>query len=123
MAAGFLVMAAAAHLVAAGNQVGMGWLATTYLLHTWAELALSAVGMSAMTRLVPPSLLGQSMGLWFVSLALGNLLASRIAGNFDPAHLPAMPGRFMHIVRFGVMCAAGLAISLPFMRRWMRETP
>jgi hypothetical protein len=58
-----------------------------------------------------------------VSLALGNLLASRIAGNFDPAHLEAMPGEFMHIVWFGVLCAAGLAISLPFMRRWMQERP
>lgn len=123
MAAGFLVMAAAARLVAAGNQVGMGWLAATYLLHTWAELALSPVGMSATTRLVPPGLVGQSLGLWFVSLALGNLLASRIAGNFDPAHLEAMPGEFMHIVWFGVLCAAGLAISLPFMRRWMQERP
>ena len=123
MAAGFLVMAAAARLVAAGHQVGMGWLAATYLLHTWAELALSPVGMSATTRLVPPRFIGQSLGLWFVSLSLGNLLASRIAGNFDPAHPEALPGEFMHIVGFGTLCAAGLAISLPFMRRWMREAP
>jgi proton-dependent oligopeptide transporter, POT family len=121
MAAGFLVMAAAARLVVAGNQVGMGWLAATYLLHTWAELSLSPVGMSATTRLVPQRFVGQSLGLWFVSLALGNLLAGRIAGNFDPAHREAMPGEFMHIVYFGLLCAAGLAISLPYLRRWMRE--
>jgi proton-dependent oligopeptide transporter, POT family len=120
MAAGFLVMAAAARLVVSGHQVGMGWLAATYLLHTWAELALSPVGMSATTRLVPARFVGQGLGLWFVSLALGNLLASRIAGNFDPAHPEALPGEFMQIVRFGAVCAAGLAISLPFMRRWMR---
>ncbi len=122
MAAGFLVMAGAARLVAAGHQVGMQWLVITYLLHTWAELALSPVGMSATTRLVPQRLVGQSLGLWFVSLALGNLLASRIAGNFDPAHPEAMPGEFLHIVWFGTLCALGLAITLPWMRRWMRDT-
>jgi POT family proton-dependent oligopeptide transporter len=121
MAAGFLVMAAAARLVVTGHQAGMGWLGATYLLHTWAELALSPVGMSATTRLVPARFLGQSLGLWFVSLALGNLLASRIAGNFDPAHVEAMPREFLHIAGFGIVCAAGLAISMPFMRRWMRE--
>ena len=41
---------------------------------------------------MPPRFVGQSLGLWSVSLALGNLLASRIAGNFDPAHREAMPG-------------------------------
>ena len=123
MAAGFLVMAAAAKLVAAGHQVGIGWLTAAYLLHTWGELALSPVGMSATTRLVPDRLIGQALGLWFVSLSLGNLLASRIAGNFDPAHREAMPGEFMHIVWFGTLCAAGLALSLPLMRRWMQPAP
>lgn len=121
MAAGFLVMAAAARLVAAGHTVGMGWLTATYLLHTWAELSLSPVGMSATTRLVPARLVGQGLGLWFVSLALGNLLASRIAGTFDPAHRESLPAQFMHIVWFGVLCAAGLALSLPLMRRWMNQ--
>jgi POT family proton-dependent oligopeptide transporter len=121
MAAGFLVMAAAARLVAAGHTVGMGWLTATYLLHTWGELSLSPVGMSATTRLVPARLVGQGLGLWFVSLALGNLLASRIAGTFDPAHPESMPAQFMHIVWFGVLCAAGLALSLPLMRRWMNQ--
>jgi POT family proton-dependent oligopeptide transporter len=121
MAGGFLVMAAAARLVAAGHQVGIGWLMATYLLHTWGELALSPVGMSATTRLVPDRLVGQALGLWFVSLSLGNLLASRIAGQFDPAHREAMPGQFMHIVWFGTLCAAGLALSLPLMRRWTQQ--
>jgi proton-dependent oligopeptide transporter, POT family len=121
MAAGFLVMAAAARLVVAGHTVGMGWLTATYLLHTWAELALSPVGLSATTKLVPARFLGQGLGLWFVSLSLGNLLASRIAGNFNSAHRDAMPGEFMRIVWFGTLCAAGLALSLPLMRRWMNQ--
>ncbi len=119
MSAGFIVMAAAAQRVAAGHLVGMGWLTVTYLLHTWGELALSPVGMSAVSKLVPPRFVSQSLGVWFVSLSLGNLLAGRMAGEIGAGNLAAMPGQFMHIVWFGAICAAGVALALPLMRRWM----
>jgi POT family proton-dependent oligopeptide transporter len=119
MGAGFLVMAAAARLVAGGHMVGMGWLTVTYLLHTWGELCLSPVGLSATSKLVPARFVSQSLGIFFVSLSLGNLLAGRIAGNFDPANLAAMPGQFMFIVWFAAVSAALLVLMMPLMRRWM----
>jgi POT family proton-dependent oligopeptide transporter len=119
MAAGFVVMAAAARLVAGGHMVGMGWLTVTYLLHTWGELCLSPVGLSATSKLVPPRFVSQSLGIFFVSLSLGNLLAGRIAGDFDPTRLAAMPGQFMFIVWFAVASAALLVLMMPLMRRWM----
>jgi proton-dependent oligopeptide transporter, POT family len=119
MGLGFLVMAAAARLVAGGHMVGMGWLSVTYLLHTWAELALSPVGLSVTTKLAPPRFVSQSLGIFFVSLSLGNVLAGRIAGDFDATHLAAMPGQFMFIFWFAAASAALLALSLPLMRRWM----
>ena len=112
-------MAAAARLVAGGHLVGMGWLSVTYLLHTWAELALSPVGLSVTTKLVPPRFVGQSLGIFFVSLSLGNLLAGRIAGDFDASNLAAMPGQFMFIFWFAAASALLLALSLPLLRRWM----
>jgi POT family proton-dependent oligopeptide transporter len=119
MGAGFLVMAAAARLVAGGHIVGMGWLTVTYLLHTWGELCLSPVGLSATSKLVPARFVSQSLGIFFVSLSLGNLLAGRIAGDFDPTNLAAMPGQFMFIVWFAVASAAALVLMMPRMRRWM----
>jgi proton-dependent oligopeptide transporter, POT family len=119
MGAGFLVMAAAARLVAGGHMVGMGWLTVTYLLHTWGELCLSPVGLSATSKLVPARFVSQSLGIFFVSLSLGNLLAGRIAGDFDPANLAAMPGQFMFIVWFAAVSAALLVLMMPLMRRWM----
>jgi proton-dependent oligopeptide transporter, POT family len=119
MGAGFVVMAAAARLVVGGHTVGMGWLTVTYLLHTWGELCLSPVGLSVTTKLVPPRFVSQSLGVWFVSLSLGNLLAGRIAGNFDPTNLAAMPGQFMFIFWFGAISAALLVLAMPLMRRWM----
>jgi POT family proton-dependent oligopeptide transporter len=119
MGAGFVVMAAAARLVVAGHLAGMGWLTLTYLLHTWAELCLSPVGQSVVTKLVPDRFCSQTIGVWLVSLSLGNLLASRIAGNFDPTDLAAMPGQFMFIFWFAAISAALLALLMPLMRRWM----
>jgi POT family proton-dependent oligopeptide transporter len=119
IAAGFVVMAAASRLVVAGQLVGMGWLSATYLLHTWGELCLSPVGLSAVTKLVPPRFVSQCLGVWFVSLSAGNLIAGRIAGDFDPSRLAAMPGQFMSIVWFSIISAALLALLMPLMRRWM----
>jgi POT family proton-dependent oligopeptide transporter len=119
MGLGFVVMAAAARLVAGGHMVGMGWLSVTYLLHTWAELALGPVGLSVTTKLVPQRFLSQSVGIFFVSLSLGNLLAGRIAGGFDANNLAAMPGQFMFIFWFAAVSAGLLALLLPPMRRWM----
>jgi POT family proton-dependent oligopeptide transporter len=119
MGAGFVVMAAAARLVVAGHLAGMGWLTLTYLLHTWAELCLSPVGQSVVTKLVPDRFCSQTLGVWLVSLSLGNLLAGRIAGGFDPTDLAAMPGQFMFIFWFAAISAALLALLMPLMRRWM----
>jgi POT family proton-dependent oligopeptide transporter len=75
--------------------------------------------MSAVTKLVPPRFVSQSLGVWFVSLSAGNLVAGRIAGDFDASNLAAMPGQFMSIVWFSVISAALLALALPLLRRWM----
>ena len=47
---GFAVLIPAARAPEAGALVSPGWLILTYLLHTWGELALSPVGLSAMTQ-------------------------------------------------------------------------
>ncbi|MEE4211092.1 MAG: peptide MFS transporter, partial [Parvularcula sp.] len=50
-----------------------------YLLHTTGELCLSPVGLSAMTRLSVPSMVGLIMGTWFLASGAGNFVASVIA--------------------------------------------
>jgi POT family proton-dependent oligopeptide transporter len=110
MGAGFLVMAAAAASVASGSRVLPYWLISTYLLHTLGELCLSPVGLSYYTKLTPKRFVGQMMGMWFLSLSLGNLLAGLIAGEFDANNVAAMPGQYMHIVYFAVGLGAVLLI-------------
>ena len=110
MGSGFLIMAAAAVIVAGGSKVLPTWLILTYLLHTFGELCLSPVGLSYVTKLAPKRFVGQLMGMWFLSLSLGNLIAGLIAGEFDANNLAAMPGQYMHIVYFSVGLGAVLLI-------------
>jgi POT family proton-dependent oligopeptide transporter len=114
MGSGFLVMAAAAAIVASGTKVLPYWLIMTYLLHTFGELCLSPVGLSYYTKLAPKRFVGQMMGMWFLATSLGNLVASLIAGDFDANNVAAMPGQYMHIVYFSVgLGAVLLALSRP----------
>jgi len=114
MGSGFLVMAAAASIVASGSKVLPYWLILTYLLHTFGELCLSPVGLSYFTKLAPKRFVGQMMGMWFLATSLGNLVASLIAGDFDASNVAAMPGQYMHIVYFSVgLGAVLLVISRP----------
>jgi POT family proton-dependent oligopeptide transporter len=55
------------------------FLAAAYLLHSTGELCLSPVGLSMVTKLSAPSLVGLMMGAWFVSSALGHTVAGYIA--------------------------------------------
>lgn len=95
---GFAVLIPAAGFVAGGDRVLPTWLVTTYLLHTIGELALSPVGLSVTTKLAPRRYVGQMMGIWFLTSALGNLLAGLTAGRFDPESLGDMPGLYLQIV-------------------------
>lgn len=117
MGSGFLIMAAAAAIVAHGSKVLPTWLLFTYLMHTLGELCLSPVGLSYTSKLAPKRLVGQCMGLFFLSLSLGNLVAGLIAGEFDSNNVAAMPGQYMHIVYFSVgLGALLLMVSRPVKR-------
>jgi POT family proton-dependent oligopeptide transporter len=123
MALGFLVMAGAAGMLAATGSAAAGFLVLTYFLHTVGELALSPVGMSATTQLVPRRFGGQAMGVWFTSLALGNLLASRLAGEIDGADAAGIGAYFVKMFWIGAIPALLLFLAAPRLARWVRARP
>ena len=85
-AAGFAVMAfgsiglltpdAQAAAGDSGALVSANWLISTYLVLTFAELLLSPMGISFVSKVAPPKYKGMMMGCWFVATALGNMLVS-----------------------------------------------
>ena len=62
------------------------WLIFTYLVLTFAELLLSPMGISFVSKVAPPKLKGLMMGGWFVATAIGNMLVA--VGGFLWAGLP-----------------------------------
>ena len=56
------------------GRVSANWLITTYLVLTFAELLLSPIGISFVSKVAPPKYAGLMMGLWFAATAVGNFL-------------------------------------------------
>ncbi len=107
---GFVVMVGAARLAGDESQVSPGWLASTYLLHTLGELCLSPVGLSLMTKLAPPRIVGQIMGVWFLSAAIGNYMGGEIASLFESFPLPDLFGT-VALVNIGIAVIAALSVK------------
>jgi POT family proton-dependent oligopeptide transporter len=116
---GFLVMYVASLHVLKGELVSPGWLILTFMLHTWGELCLSPVGLSYMSKLAPPRFIGQVMGLWFLSMALGSNLAGQLTGQYDATHLESLPALFQKIFWYGVIAGAVMLALTPFAKRLM----
>ncbi len=71
-------------------------LVVIYLIMTFAELLLSPIGISFVSKVAPPKYRGMMMGGWFVATALGNKLVS-IPGHMWHMPLPVVWGTLMGI--------------------------
>lgn len=105
---GFAVVAVAA-MISGPDAVKVSpmWLVSVYLLHTIGELCLSPVGLSLVTKLAPARAVGQLMGVWFMSISLGNYMGGQIAGLFEQFPLPQLFGAV-----FGTTILATLILAL-----------
>jgi POT family proton-dependent oligopeptide transporter len=79
--AGFLFLVFGSTFAGAGNnyQVGLWWLAGLYLLHSLAELCISPVGLSMITKLSIARIVGMMMGVWFLSISVAQYVAGVVA--------------------------------------------
>ena len=84
-AIGFLIMTTGSMGLASPKELGgavsdtlvsPNWLISTYLVLTFAELLLSPMGISFVSKVAPPKYKGAMMGCWFAATAIGNYLVS-----------------------------------------------
>ncbi|HEY9232602.1 MAG TPA: oligopeptide:H+ symporter, partial [Blastocatellia bacterium] len=115
---GFLVLAYASSLTG-GGPVSPLWLIFVYLLHTVGELSLSPVGMSTVTKIAPPRLVGLMMGLWFLSISIGNLVGGWVAGHFEANAEGALVRLFGIVALTTIGAAAVLAVLTPYIKKLM----
>ncbi len=83
--AGFLILTLGSMGLASPKELGgtvspelvsPSWLISTYLVLTFAELLLSPMGISFVSKVAPPKFKGMMMGGWFAATAIGNYLVS-----------------------------------------------
>ena len=102
--------------VAGGTNTSPWWLTIVYLLHTIGELMLSPVGLSAITKLAPMRIASLLMGVWFLSISVGDYLGGRAASLYDSFPLPAL---FGIVAGFCAVIAVLLILLLRPMKRLM----
>ncbi len=116
MGLGFAVIAFAARL-AVEQSVAPTWLLLTYLLHTTAELCLSPIGLSNITKLAPRRYVGMMMGTWFMGVSLGNLIAGQFGGEVGGSDPATMSEGFLSVTWWGVIAGVILLAITPVLKK------
>ncbi len=83
---GFLVLVFGTMAIPQGAQsasVSMIYLILAYLLITMGELCVSPVGLSYLSKLVPPRMIGFMFGIWYLAIAIGQKAAGTMGGLID----------------------------------------
>ena len=110
--------------------LGPHWLLITYVVYTWAELCLSPVGLSVVTKLAPIKLQSLMMGVWFLSFSMANFLGGVMAAfstKFKPGEngeppeasfiLDGLPGFYLMLVVFPVGAGFVIFAISPILKR------
>ncbi len=63
--------------------VSIIWLILVFLFHTMGELCVSPVGLSYVSKLVPPRMIAFMFGVWYLAVAIGMKGAGKFGENID----------------------------------------
>ncbi len=98
------------------SRVSPSYLILLYLVSTMAELFISPVGLSSMSKLAPPRLAGMVMGTWFLATAIGNYIAGRAAGFSESRGYSFL---FTVLIVASLVISAALFVVSPMIKRMM----
>ncbi|ABV35716.1 Alkaline phosphatase [Shewanella sediminis HAW-EB3] len=127
---GFGVLVLGSNFPDEAGKMSLWWLVLAYLLHTTGELCLSPVGLSAVTKLAIHKVVGLSMGVWFLAMALSETLAMRL-GQLTAIDMSSPQGMdiaqtsatyiqlFEFLMWTGIICGAFIIIISPILTRGM----
>jgi POT family proton-dependent oligopeptide transporter len=127
---GFGALVLGAQFPNEAGQVAMIWMVLAYLLHTTGELCLSPVGLSAVTKLSFPNVVGVSMGTWFLATALSETVAQRIGrmaaidtSGGTVADIATAIATYTELYEFLMWLGLGVGVFMlvisPLLKRWM----
>jgi len=112
------------------GRVAAIWLILAYMLHTTGELCLSPVGLSAVTKLAVPKVVGVMMGSWFLATAYSEFVAAQLAklaavdtegGKVTDISvaLASYTDLFSNLLYVGLGVAAFMLLISPLLKKWM----
>src|ERR1051326_371773 len=111
-----MIVPAAKYYEAHGSRVSPLWLVGLYLMQCFGELCLSPVGLSMVTKLSRPRIVGFMMGFWFFATAMVNYVAGWVAGFLQNR-------TFSEVFMIATMTSAAttlvLAVLIPVIRKLM----
>jgi POT family proton-dependent oligopeptide transporter len=127
---GFLALVFGTQFAGPDFKVGLGWIALLYFIHSAAELCISPVGLSMITKLSMARIVAMMMGVWFLSIAVAQYVAGIVAqfasvetvgGEVTnlKVSLDTYVGMFSWIGWIAVGIGALLLLVSPFLKRWM----
>ena len=127
----FGILAYAAANPGESGKTSLWWMILAYAVLVVGEMVLSPVGLSAVTRLSIPRVVGLMMGAWFLFSAFGEIIAGRLgtwaaiepdaSGNYDVAAALALYADvFTDMMWIGVAAGALLLLATPLLNRLTR---
>jgi POT family proton-dependent oligopeptide transporter len=93
------------------GKVSMLWLISCYFVITIAELFLSPMGLSMVTKLAPRRMTSMLMGVWFIATAVGNYLAGFLGRFWAP---------WKHSAFFSLLVVSSLVAFLLLLTQFQR---
>ena len=127
---GFMFLVWGTHFADSQFKVGLVWLAGLYLIHSIAELCISPVGLSMITKLSIARIVGLMMGVWFLSISVAQYVGGIVAqvasvetvgGEVTnlSVSLQTYAGVFWKIGIASVVIGGLLLVISPLLRKWM----
>jgi len=125
---GFVVLVWGMSFAEGDAKVALIWMLLLYLFHTTGELCLSPVGLSMITKLSPPKIIGMMMGTWFLGSAAASFIAGKIAGETavelvdgEVANLAVAKAQYAEVYIQLSWVAFGAAIVLLVISPWLKK--
>ncbi len=127
---GFLALVWGTHYAGPDFKVAIWWLVLLYFIHSAAELCISPIGLSMITKLSLARIVGMMMGVWYLSISVAEYVGGAIAQVASVAtvggevtnprlSLETYAGVFQTIGIAAMIAGAVLLALSPFLKKWM----
>ncbi len=92
--------------------VSMFWLVFVYLFHTMAELCISPVGLSYVSKLVPGRMIAFMFGVWYLAIAIANKVAGILGESSNEIAAEKGIGSFFLIITVVAVAIGVISIAM-----------